>query len=287
MQTLKMAIAAAASAPLIVGAATPASASYGNGAGQCAVDQAGRWIQVECANASSTGGSAGSGGSGHLAEGCTISAPLTQQQAEQLGLQWPPPKGESWAVIDCLGGQTTAGPQAVLVSTAAGTPAVTPEQLLTIAMRMLQIPALSPGTAPPRGKDGLVGLPEWFWVPAAEWHALGVTVTAGPVWATVTATPDGLTFEPGGGLTGGSCSGPGTSYDPELPAAQQHSDCSYTYQQSSASQANHAYQASVVVTWRITWMGSGGAAGLLDAGLPVPYTFALRIAQGEALVSNP
>jgi hypothetical protein len=59
------------------------------------------------------------------------------------------------------------------------------------------------------------------------------------------------------------------------------------YQQPSVSQPGHAYQASVVVTWRVTWTGSGGAGGVLNAGLPITFSFALPVAQGEALVSNP
>jgi hypothetical protein len=42
----------------------------------------------------------------------------------------------------------------------------------------------------------------------------------------------------------------------------------------------------VTVTWRITWTGSGGAGGVLDAGLAVPVGFPIGVAQGEALVTS-
>ncbi len=107
------------------------------------------------------------------------------------------------------------------------------------------------------------------------------------MWATVTATPSGLTFAPGGGLAAVSCAGPGTAYDPGRPALAQHTGCSYTYEQPSAGQPGNAYQASVTVSWRISWTGSGGQGGVLTAALPLPVSFELRVAQGEALVSGP
>ena len=185
------------------------------------------------------------------------------------------------------GGATGRGPQAVLVSNATGAPQVTPQQLLAQALGELKVPYLGPATAPPRGRDGLVGLPEWFWVPAGEWHARSVTVTAGPVWATATATPVGLTFHPGAGLNALSCAGPGTAYNLRKPAAQQHTTCSYTFLRPSAGLPGNAYQASVTVTWRISWTGSGGVGGVLDAALAVPVAFTVPVAQGEALVTSP
>jgi hypothetical protein len=266
-------------------AALPATAADG-GSGQCAVDENGNWVTVHCSYGDGSG--SGSGGGSHIEHGCTISAPLTRAQAEQLGLQWPPPKGYSWALLDCLGGHTTdGGPQAVLVNDRTGAPTVTPRQLLIEALAELQIPVLSAQTAPPRGKDGLVGLPEWFWVRAADWQARSVTIHAGPVWATALATPIGLVFDPGGGLSAETCSGPGTAYQPAKPASAQHTDCSYSYLQPSVGQPRDAYRAAVIVTWRVSWTGSGGTGGLLDPALQVPAMFWLRVAQGEALVTTP
>ena len=66
-------------------------------------------------------------------------------------------------------GHLTLGPQAVLVSNATGAPQITPQQLLDQALGELRVPKPWAGQAPPRGTDGLVGLPEWFWIPAGEW----------------------------------------------------------------------------------------------------------------------
>ena len=114
-----------------------------------------------------------------------------------------------------------------------------------------------------------------------------MTVSAGDVWATATATPAGLTFEPGGGLSPVSCAGPGATYNPAKPAAGQHTDCSYPYQQPSAGQPGNAYQASLTVTWRVSWTGSGGTGGLLDPALPTAVAFSVPVGQGEALVNTP
>jgi hypothetical protein len=264
------------------------SALASSGTGTCYGYVNGSAVTVQCSYGSSSGGTGPGPGGGHIQEGCAIGPPLTRAQAQQIGLQWPPPKGYGWALLECLGGKTVDNePQVVLIDVATGSPPVTPQQLLAYALSQLQIPALPAATAPPRGRDGLVGLPEWFWIPAADWQARTVTVRAGPVWATATAAPAGLALDPGAGLEQVSCAGPGTAYDPAKPASGQHTNCSYTYAEPSAGQPQDAYQATLTVTWRVSWTGSGGAGGVLDPALAVPYRFAVRVAQGEALVSTP
>ncbi len=271
--------------------AASAAASGGGGTGGCNPYVDGTVIPVPCSSGSGSsgmggGGSGGPGGSGATVNNTCTTIALDGVQAENLGLSWSPPKGQSWALLYCPGGARPFAP-AVLVNNATGTPAVTPQQLLTTARGELHVPYLSPSTAPPRGHDGLVGLPEWFWMAASSWHARTVRVTAGPVWASVTAAPVGLTYQPGAGLSPVSCTGPGTAYDARRPAAAQHTDCSYTYLTPSTGQPGNAYQASVTVTWKVTWTGSGGAGGVLDAALSVPVGFTVPVAQGEALVISP
>jgi hypothetical protein len=188
--------------------------------------------------------------------------------------------------MQCIGGRVGSGPLAVLVSAATGAPVVTPQQLLQQALQELQVPTLRARTAPPLGQDALVGLPEWFWVARAQWHPVSVTVSAGPVWATATATPTGLSFQPGAGLGPVTCAGPGTTYKPARLAARQRTDCSFTYLQPSAGQPGNAYQASITVTWNVSWTGSGGTGGELNNGLQIPFDFAVPVAQGEALVKS-
>jgi hypothetical protein len=291
-----LALMAAAACIAAVDAA-PAAASGAGQPGSCSPYVDGTVIPVPCSSSSWSGGTSGSGGSGSggggsgsggatVTNSCAATV-LGQAQATALGLSWPPPTGHSWALLLCLGGVLGAGPQVVLIDSSTGAPAVTPQQLLITAVGELHVPYLQPTTAPPRGHDGLVGLPEWFWVAASSWHARTVTVTAGAVWATVTAAPVGLTFRPGPGLNQVTCTGPGTSYNPHEQSTAQHTDCSYTYLRPSTGQPGNAYLASVAVTWRITWTGSGGAGGLLDAALQVAVDITVPVAQGEALVTSP
>ncbi len=274
--------------------AVPATASAAEGmTGACNPYVDGTLIPVPCVALTSGGGSVGSGADagGTASKGTIVnnSCPVTvldMTQAQNLGLSWPPPTGHSWALLLCFAGVLGAGPQAVLINSSTGVPSVTPQQLLVTALGELHIPYPSPETAPPRGR-GLVGLPEWFWTPAGSWHARTVTVTAGPVWAVVTAVPFGLTFRPGPDLSPVTCAGPGTAYNPQEPSTAQHTDCSYTYLRPSAGQTGNAYPASVTATWRVTWTGSGGAGGVLDANLAVSARFRVSVAQAEALVTSP
>ena len=164
---------------------------------------------------------------------------------------------------------------------AAAAPQITPQQLLAWAQSKLNLPLPGIETAPPRGSDGLVGLPEWFWVSPGQWHQVTARVAVGAVWAQVTARPARLTVRPG---TGGAvtCPGPGTAYNPGLPASAQHSDCTWTYDQSSDGLPGNAYQASVTITWDASWQGSGGVGGAL-APAGETAAFPLPVAEAQSL----
>jgi hypothetical protein len=208
--------------------------------------------------------------------------PLTKAQVQFLGLSWPAPKGQRWEAVTCPGKQPFSA--VTLVSTATGAPAISPQQLMQTALSELHVPALTVRTAPPRGHDGLVGLPEWFWVSAAQWHrVLSPPAVAGPVWAQVIATPAGITVTPGAGLPPVRCAGPGAAYRPGAPS---RSGCTYSYQQSSAGQPGNAYRVSVTVTWTISWTGSGGAGGIISRGYQTTASFGLPVAEGQALVTG-
>ncbi len=171
----------------------------------------------------------------------------------------------------------------VTVVPVGGGPPVTPQQLLAWAQSNLALPLPAVRTAPPRGSDGLVGLPEWYWVAPAQWHPMSVRVHVGAVWAQVTAHPLRLVIEPGTGARF-ACLGPGTAYDPRKPAADQHSSCAYTYAQSSDGLPGNAYHLAVTVVWAATWQGSGGAGGVLA---PVGRTVVLALPVAEAQALNP
>ncbi|HTS99056.1 MAG TPA: hypothetical protein VMI33_20810 [Streptosporangiaceae bacterium] len=275
----------AAGAASVAGAA-PAAPQVAAGGG-CHYQLINGVYQFVCTNTTGAPGGPGSGGGGGGGGGrsaCTLT-PLSQQQARFLGLPWPAPAGHTWDAITCPGAQPFGG--VTLVNNATGAPAVTPQQLSQIAIGDLVIPDLPVKTAPPRGRDGLVGLPEWFWIPGAAWGAVkSPVIAAGPVWAQATAVPTEIIFRPGGGQPGVTCHGPGTAYQPAQPLSAQHTDCSYTYDQPSAGQPGNAYAASVTVLWNVSWVGSGGAGGTVAIGRPVSTPITLRVAAGEALVTS-
>jgi hypothetical protein len=271
--------AAAPAAPALPGAPAAPGAQQGNC--QYEFQPPDSWVLV-CQNGGGSPGGPGSGGGGaHQKVACTL-VPLSKSQIWFLRLP-PAPKGEKWAAITCPG---TVPFNGVTLESGNGTPAVTPQELLQVAEGEMRVPVLRPGTAPPLGKDGLVGLPEWFWVPRAQWHPVTVTVAAGPVWAEVIAAPQRLTFAPGGGLSGPSCAGPGAQYRPRVAPSAQHTACSYRYLESSALQPGGAYAASVTVTWLVTWTGSGGVGGTINPGLQVAFPVSVPVAEGQALVTN-
>jgi hypothetical protein len=275
-------LAAAGLSPATAATAAPAAAA--SPAGGCSYQLINGGYQFVCTNTGVTGGRPGTGGGSGGKSACTLT-PLSQQQAAFLGLQWPPPKNHTWDAVTCPGAQPFGG--VILVNHATGVPPISAADLAQIAIGDLIIPELQPQTAPPRRRDGLVGLPEWFWIPGLDWGAVKTKrITAGPVWAQAIAVPTKIIFDPGGGLAGVTCNGPGTAYHPDVPLSAQHTDCSYTYDQPSTGQPGNAYAASVTVLWNVSWVGSGGTGGTVATGRPVSTPIAVPVAAGEALVTS-
>lgn len=117
-----------------------------------------------------------------------------------------------------------------------------------------------------------------------SWRTVSATASIGPVWATVTATPVRLTFDPGDPngpgpveCTGGS---PVAAYDPASPG-----ECSYTYRNASSTSPHDGYHfvTTTSIDWSISWTSSSGAGGALD-----PYsrsaTALLPVAEVKGLV---
>jgi len=279
-----LAVPAAAHPGEAYAAAAGRAAALSPAGGGCAFQPVNGGFQFLCADTSAVPGAPGSGGGGRggPTSACTLT-PLSAAQSSFLGLQ-PAPANHSFASITCPGAQPFGG--VTLVSNAAAVPAVTPQELSQVAVAELLIPPLQPKTAPPRGRAGLVGLPEWFWIPRPAWGPISKTVTAGAVWARATASPQQIVFNPGGGLPGATCNGPGTAYQPALPPSAQHTTCSYTYDQPSAGEPGNAYAASVTVLWNVSWVGSGGTGGPVATGRPVSTPLTLPVAAGEAVVTG-
>lgn len=140
---------------------------------------------------------------------------------------------------------------------------VTAAQLAQRAYNRLQLPMPEVGFNPRRsssaGAATLVTIPTWFWV--EDWSGASQRTRAGVVWAEVTAEPVSTEWYPGDGSGPVLCAGAGVAWRPGMD--ESGSSCKYTYPRSSANRPGNRYVGRVVVTWRVTWTGSGGAGGTL------------------------
>lgn len=162
--------------------------------------------------------------------------------------------------------------------------AVDPLTLAQEALRRLPLPLPSVGTSPPPDRDQVVHVPTWLWVEDA-WAPVSATASVPGVSVTVTAVPDSVAWEMGNGDSV-VCDGPGTPYDPSRPDAEQSTDCSYTYTASSAGQPGERFTVTATQRWRVTWTAIGVAGGG-DLGTVSRSTqFTLRVAEGQALVTE-
>jgi hypothetical protein len=103
----------------------------------------------------------------------------------------------------------------------------------------------------------------------------------GSVWATVTAKPVSLTFDPGDGHAPVVCDGPGRPWtDADGFAAPSGGACGYVYTKVSS----HALTASETETWDVTWVGSGGSSGTITPPMATTTSGQLNVMQIETVV---
>ena len=152
------------------------------------------------------------------------------------------------------------------------------------------IPAPFGEFAPP-ARQGLINVGTWFWVNNIIWQPKVVVAwvpsPAGPITATITATPYKLVFDPGDGIFGfgkRSCVGPGlrwrSQFGDDLP-----SPCMYSYRHSSAINATGLFSASLTIVWRITWRSNTGASGTFP-DVTTSSSHQMRIREFQALVTS-
>lgn len=276
--TLVLALAAGGAVAMMSSAP---SASAAGGASCSGYNVGGETWAVQCG----AGGDSGSASDGSVVDVCTY---YTLAEAVQMYLmipsvaaQYDAPPGYIYLVQDCPD-QYFSDFAATLFANGGS---LTTQDLADEAYAELSPPALSVGTAPPSGRDGLVGLPEWFWIGAADYQTLSRTVTQAGLSATVTAKPGPLVINPGDGQPSFSCPAPGTPYNPSELAGSQQSDCTHLYTRPSAGQPGNEFSISVSVTWSATWTGTGSTGGTLGP-ITRTTTIELTIAQAESVGSG-
>ncbi|WP_414943832.1 hypothetical protein [Amycolatopsis sp. cmx-11-32] len=145
-------------------------------------------------------------------------------------------------------------------------PLPSPAELAAEAFEQLRLPLPVPRHSPdvrlPDGREAtIVGENTWIWTERGVWKPAVERVQAGPVWAEVTATPVGMTFDSG---SGGSltCSGPGTPYHRSYGLHTASPDCGFMYTRGSAGQPNDQTSAEWAIQWSVSWVGSDGSASV-------------------------
>ncbi len=174
----------------------------------------------------------------------------------------------------------------------AAPPLPTPAELAARAFEQLRLPLPVPRHSPdvrlPDGRAAtIVGENTWIWTDRSVWKPAVERVQAGPVWAEVTATPTGMTFNSGsGGST--SCSGPGTPYDRSHGLHADSPDCGFVYTRSSVGQPNDQTTAEWAIQWSVSWIGSDGT-GSVGGDFPLMQSRAratFAVAEVQALRAN-
>lgn len=168
-------------------------------------------------------------------------------------------------------------------------PQTEPRDLLPSLLRQLRersLPRPSPvfEMLDPVNHWAFVTVPVDFRAGGDSWRTVSATASIGPVWATVTAQPTTLTFDPGDPAGSGpvSCAGdaPVAAYVAATPG-----DCSYTYTNASSTSTFDGYHflTTLTIEWAISWTSSSGG-GTLE-----PYstsaTAPLAVAEVKGLVS--
>lgn len=147
----------------------------------------------------------------------------------------------------------------------------------------------TPHTSPPIDEVQLVGLPVWLWLEDDVWRTFDASASVAGVTVTVVAEPSTAVWNMGDGATV-RCNGPGTPWSPGSAGGSgrgrrsEKSDCSHTYQFVSDSQPGGRYQASVTVTWTVSWRASTGETGTLPAASRTTG-FELDVRQRQAIIS--
>ena len=164
---------------------------------------------------------------------------------------------------------------------AAAAPVITGADLAQQAFGSFKLATPVPKMAPPG--ELVVQFPTWLWVEG--WQPQTATAAVPGLSATVTAAPTKVvwTMGDGGSVT---CAGPGTPYDPSIPAEQQSTNCSYTYHVSSAGQPGNAYQGSVTISYGASWTATDGTGGNLGA-LTATAPFTARVGEIQAINTAP
>ena len=187
-----------------------------------------------------------------------------------------PGDGGGWAPIALIDPASGA-----VTGTVSGSgPAVDAATLAEFAMTELALP--TPAVRMNPDGEQVVQLPSWLWIDAGQWRPRQATAAAGPVTSTVTADPVRVVWDMGTGDQV-ACDGPGRPYRERFAETPEATDCTYTYERSSAGEPDAAFDVTATIEWAVSWAGSDGTGG--DLGVVTSSsTSSVRVAELQALV---
>ncbi|MGW3497015.1 hypothetical protein [Streptomyces sp. NPDC001020] len=149
--------------------------------------------------------------------------------------------------------------------------AVSPEILAGLAYKQMRVPGTKVSLAP--ADITKVNLPTWAWLDKAEFKPVSVTASLDVpglhIEATTTATPKGLTLDPGTQdatlfPANGQCTLDGDSIGtPWKKGVSGAPPCGVTYLRSSG---DGTFDLRATATWEVAWKGTGGAGGTMPDG---------------------
>jgi hypothetical protein len=249
-------------------------------------------------NGSSHNGSGNTGGGGSSSASpppCVYKlAPSSDQTA--MGPPGTSSPGK-WYLVECLGAAELNRDGLAWVPSAAAPPAgvppipaIDPALVAQQAENSMRLPSPQIETNP--STRAVVNLPTWLWLDQGAWNPDSVSASVGTVTATATATPEQVQWTMG---DGGSvvCHGPGTPYQPSVPAESQATNCSYTYGRSSAGEPSPTgdpndagFPVTATITWGVTWTAQGEPAGGVLNPLTTTSSTSLPVEQIQSVSAD-
>jgi len=189
----------------------------------------------------------------------------TLNEAAGSGLAGDPTQGR-FVTRTCGGAPTVVWVPNGAAAGPAGVPLVTPEMLAQDARNLLPIPVPTVAINGWGPGASLVQMPTWWWVTNAD-GTLTQRTSLGAVWAEVTATPTTSTWTPNTPVDAPvTCNGMGIAWAQGM-SEEQAGHCAITYTTASFRRLagdDQTFDSSLEVTWKVTWVGSGGTGGVLE-----------------------
>lgn len=165
-------------------------------------------------------------------------------------------------------------------------PQIAIDVIVAQARAGIELP-IQTGQGAPFGDDDaplITQLPTWLWIDDAVWAPQSATTPAVFGFSvTATATPANVTFTNNNGDTINCGANTGPAYNFNLDDTQQASDCTLTYQHSSAV-TDHTL--TTTITWNVTYTCTAFCGPGTLPGFTITTTRNVQVAELQALLIN-